>query len=211
MESIRLDRNIFTNVVSKWNQPLLASFLSRQGGHRRGETWINSLQAGTTWWCWVERLFIPYPHTHCSLFPKRTPQRWACTALTNRPYVTFPLFLLLRCESLKTPSCGCICLKIRLHVIWSSAPFALTVLSHLSPTINDCSPNAKPLFFFFFYYYHQATIFKAEDCQAALGAGDGGPPVDMLLLAQPLIDIERAAGEERTGPLLANLCFNQRA
>ena len=43
-----------------------------------------------------------------------------------------------------------------------------------------------------------------------LEAGDGGPPVDMLLLAQPLIDIERAAGEERTGPLLANLCFNQR-
>lgn len=34
--------------------------------------------------------------------------------------------------------------------------------------------------------------------------------MDMLLLAQPLIDIERAAGEERTGPLLANLCFNQR-
>lgn len=43
-----------------------------------------------------------------------------------------------------------------------------------------------------------------------LGAGDGGPPCPhTLLLAQPLIDIERAAGEERTGPLLANLCFNQ--
>lgn len=35
------------------------------------------------------------------------------------------------------------------------------------------------------------------------------PPADTLLLAQPLIDIERAAGEKRTGPLLANLCFNQ--
>lgn len=43
-----------------------------------------------------------------------------------------------------------------------------------------------------------------------LEPGDGGPLVDMLLLAQPLIDIERSAGEERTGPLLANLCFNQR-
>lgn len=42
-----------------------------------------------------------------------------------------------------------------------------------------------------------------------LEAGDRGPPADTLLLAQPLIDIERAAGEERAGPLLANLCFNQ--
>lgn len=33
--------------------------------------------------------------------------------------------------------------------------------------------------------------------------------MDTQLLAQPLIDIERAAGEKRTGPLLVNLCFNQ--
>lgn len=72
------------------------------------------------------------------------------------------------------------------------------------------------LFFFLFFLlllYYQAYYFLKQRIASAarsLGAGDGGPPVDMLLLAQPLIDIERAAGEERTGPLLANLCFNQR-
>lgn len=35
------------------------------------------------------------------------------------------------------------------------------------------------------------------------------PPADTQLVAQPLIDIERAAGEKRTGPLLVNLGFNQ--
>lgn len=95
---------------------------------------------------------------------------------------------------------------------------ALAVLSHFSLLVDDCyTPPIPSLYSALFpspFYYQTTTFFKATNCQrceeAEKEAGDGGPPVDMLLLAQPLIDIERAAGEERTGPLLANLCFNQR-
>lgn len=72
------------------------------------------------------------------------------------------------------------------------------------------TPNPKPLLCSILlsgYYFLKLQIASAV---RRLEAGDRGPPVDMLLLAQPLIDIERAAGEEHTGPLLANLCFNQR-
>ncbi|CAB1427876.1 unnamed protein product [Pleuronectes platessa] len=42
-----------------------------------------------------------------------------------------------------------------------------------------------------------ALLFlKQRTARQRPGAGDGGPPVDMLLLAQPLIDIERAAAGE---------------
>lgn len=83
----------------------------------------------------------------------------------------------------------------------------------LSPTVDDCYPQCQTsaLLYFSFsllgYYFLKQRIASSV---RRLEAGDEGPPVDMLLLAQPLIDIERAAGEERTGPLLANLCFNQR-
>lgn len=93
---------------------------------------------------------------------------------------------------------------------------ALTVLSHFSLTVDDCNPHSQActlLYFSFFFFESLGYYFLKQRIASAvrrLEAGDGGPPVDMLLLAQPLIDIERAAGEERTGPLLANLCFNQR-
>lgn len=73
------------------------------------------------------------------------------------------------------------------------------------------SPASILLYFSFFVITSLFFFFFKAGCQSVrrLEAGDEGPLVDMLLLAQPLIDIERAAGEERTGPLLANLCFNQ--
>lgn len=79
------------------------------------------------------------------------------------------------------------------------------------------TPTPKPtLQYVFFSFCIIISLFFFPNQRIAsavrrLEAGDGGPPVDMLLSAQPLIDIERAAGEERAGPLLANLCFNQRA
>lgn len=58
----------------------------------------------------------------------------------------------------------------------------------------------------------RGSIFESRDIPplyAGCRRAAEWPPADTLLLAQPLIDIERAAGEKRTGPLLANLCFNQ--
>lgn len=90
-----------------------------------------------------------------------------------------------------------------------------TVLSNFSLTVDECNPQSQAstrLYFSFLFIITLLFFLKQRIVSAVrrLEAGDGGPPVDMLLLAQPLIDIERAAGEERTGPLLANLCFNQR-
>lgn len=83
--------------------------------------------------------------------------------------------------------------------------------------VDDCYPHSQAysaVCFFFLFVLLFLFFFPNQRIASAvrrLEAGDGGPPVDMLLSAQPLIDIERAAGEERAGPLLANLCFNQRA
>lgn len=73
-------------------------------------------------------------------------------------------------------------------------------------------PSAEVLSCFVFLLLLDYSSLKQRIATTArrLEAEDGGPPVDTLLLAQPLIDIERASGEERAGPLLANLCFNQR-
>lgn len=81
--------------------------------------------------------------------------------------------------------------------------YAPHVLPHFSPTGEDCYPRCRASACFIIRLLFLKPRFGLE-------AGDRGPPVDMPLLAQLLIDIERAAGEERAGPLLANLCFNQR-
>lgn len=57
-----------------------------------------------------------------------------------------------------------------------------------------------------------AVFFESSDIpllRGGCGQAVEWPPADTQLLAQTLIDIERAAGEKRTGPLLVNLCFNQ--
>lgn len=55
---------------------------------------------------------------------------------------------------------------------------------------------------------HLWPIFPASSVRR-LEAGVEGPPMDVLLVEQPLIDIERAAGEGSTWPLLANPRGNQ--
>lgn len=62
------------------------------------------------------------------------------------------------------------------------------------------------------FSFKRSSIFGSSDLplvRGGCGQAAKRPSADTQLLAQPLIDIERAAGEKRTGPLLVNLCFNQ--